>query len=238
MAGMRLSKLSKSILMAIVSWLFSEGVLADENGAQAIVNPLSETEQQNKRRVSNIDLLLDPVKKTGQLSEKVGAITIGAADKLTSLKRFTGVSITVTNQSDRVIEVNGEECTEGAGGTQRKCATIREISTEIDAPDSPQRKPLRDVAQTLTAAATVGAYPALRDQVIDSRSVRGRYGWDEKRRQQRITFFGKRVLYPGDTTSGIIYFPGSFKGTSSFSIPVSDFYDSTDKTSLSFQKVF
>ncbi len=90
----------------------------------------------------------------------------------------------------------------------------------------------------LSNAAFVGATLAARDQANQKRAVRGRYGWDEKRREEQSARFTKRVLYPGDTTSGFIYFDSWLEGEMTISIPVSDFNNDKDAAMLSAKKTF
>ncbi|HEY9786654.1 MAG TPA: hypothetical protein V6D17_14730 [Candidatus Obscuribacterales bacterium] len=232
---------SISVGIPLGNWAIGLPAAAQESSQQSPgeVGSAQDAGNRSRRELPNIDTLLETERKTAQITDQLERITVIIADKKVPMKRFTGFGITVINNSDRIIEVNGEGATVNIGSAEKQCASMSEIETSIDAPDNPKSQPIRTLTSTLEGAISIGAIQAVQDHLNERGSVRDRYGWDEKRRDRLFDRFGKRVLNPGDTTSGVIYFRGAIKeGQASFSIPVSDFYDDKDRAALVVRKAF
>ncbi len=237
-----ISVLSLSILDAAADELapsWTDDHEQSNKSAPASNSALQESVIKRKKGM-NIDLLLEPQKKVMTPLKDIVAdsVHVSISDKTMSLQPFTGIGITVTNNSDRTIEVNGDACSATIGGTTEKCLTMAQIESSIDLPDSPRHKYRKQLAASLEGAAFVGATLAARDQVNQKRAVKERYGWDERRREEQSRRFSKRVLYPGDTTSGFIYFDTWLNGEMTISIPVTDFNNDKDAAALSAKKAF
>jgi hypothetical protein len=86
----------------------------------------------------------------------------------------------------------------------------KHIAAAADAPIEESTCPAQTIAQqTLFAAetaVTVGLLPTIHDARIGRGPILPRYGCDQKRRVATAERFGKRILWPGDDTQGIVYF--------------------------------
>jgi hypothetical protein len=89
------------------------------------------------------------------------------------------------------------------------------MSTEVEHPESsknvleqvwPTPTPVRQVGAIVMDMLTTGMFSAVRDAKIQKGPVLGRYGRDQARRSVESMRFGRRILWPGDDTTGTIYF--------------------------------
>jgi hypothetical protein len=85
-----------------------------------------------------------------------------------------------------------------------------------------------------TAAVFVGAVQTAETLKKQYGPINKRYEWDEERRENEESRFGKRLLYPGDSTDGNIYFrAGTELSGNTLTMPVKSFYDGADQASIS-----
>ena len=111
------------------------------------------------------------------------------------------------------------------------CATQAAIDAVGKPPTTFTGKFTSDVKATVTAALTVGAVQTAETIVKERGPIKERYEWDEQRREREDSRFGKRLLYPGDKSDGMIYFNSDVSfGSKSLAIPVASFYDQSDQT--------
>lgn len=182
----------------------------------------------------DIDSFLSP-RKVGPVPIQdvvTGGLSASIEDAGLAARPFVAVMVKVTNQSQATVEVLGDESVVRRAGGDEKCLPMERIEAAIDLPDSPRHKYLKDLSAAVQAATTVGAVPAIKDRAIQRGSVRGRYGHDEKRREKLFSRFGKRVLYPGDSTEGAIFFAGKLPAGATIAVPVRDFYYQDNRASL------
>ncbi len=81
----------------------------------------------------------------------------------------------------------------------------------------------------LESGLTVGAIPTVKDMKIAKGPKLERYGCDELRRENEVARFGKRVVWPGATSTGIVYFKAQPLKGSTLQIPVSELFDTSEK---------
>lgn len=141
------------------------------------------------------------------------------------------LKVSVKNNTDRPLNFEGDETTLSLGELKLKAAAMQEIENRIMEPDNPHGYKMRSLENAATAAVTIGAVQTVEGQLKLVGPIANRYGWDNLRRSDLQARFAKRVLWPGDSSEGTIYFKTnkSLAGAS-IQMPVSSFYDKTDKT--------
>jgi len=185
---------------------------------------LIDTEEAPKPHV--IDRLTGMVGTSAQMKIHAGHdVTVG---------HLHGIQVEVQNDTDRPLLFDGDLATASVGGKKLTAATLGNVDNAASPRRSKLNRFLRDTEKCTEAAATLGAIPSVRDAMVQAGPIPQRYGADEARRFNELSRFGKRVLWPGDTTSGIIYFDtvDAMKG-STIDLPVSSTIDVTDHGSLS-----
>ncbi|QQR57443.1 MAG: hypothetical protein IPG59_21085 [Candidatus Melainabacteria bacterium] len=64
---------------------------------------------------------------------------------------------------------------------------------------------VKETNAAVVAGVTIGAYPTIRDLKNQKGPILERYGSDEQRRENISERFGKRVLWPGDISQGLVF---------------------------------
>lgn len=143
--------------------------------------------------------------------------------------KYHGLQVNVSNGTDRPLLFDGDSATLRLSGSTIKTITIRQ--TDLTVCPIPTAKD--EVIAVARAAITVGAAPAIRDHKLQAGPILQRYGCDEKRREDEETRFGKRILWPGDSCSGIVFFQTdrSLRG-GIIELPVQSLADMQDQTAL------
>jgi len=117
-----------------------------------------------------------------------------------------GVRVEVENDTDRPVLFDGDMATANAGSVQLHAAGTADVEDAVCPTKTKAQRFVHDVKASTVAALTVGTLPAVHDAAIQSGPLPERYGADDARRVEELSRFGKRVLWPGDTTSGVLYF--------------------------------
>lgn len=92
----------------------------------------------------------------------------------------------------------------------------------------------RNLSQTALAAVTVGGAQTVFDAMKNSKPVLRAYGRDEERRQEDQERFGQRILWPGDSSTGVVLFSAEEPLTEAVvSIPAASLFDANDKALVS-----
>jgi hypothetical protein len=145
-------------------------------------------------------------KEAPSLSDIADKITVAVEGSSVTIDHLLGLAIVVTNQSASPVLVNADlaEVTFSQG----KTGSVDLPSFEkAELPPTGFKAQLkRDLRDTVTAAVTVGAVQTIQGFKTQRAPILKRYGVDEERRQNEIIRFGKRLLWPGDTSHGVIYF--------------------------------
>jgi hypothetical protein len=150
-------------------------------------------------------------------------------------KQMKALHVKVQNRSDEPLVFDGDHSLIASNGNQiATCITQMELDSVGRPPTTFTGRLSSDLKASVTAAATVGAVQTAETLKKQYGPITKRYEWDEERRQNEESRFGRRLLYPGDTTDGNIYFKAgtSFSGNT-LTMPVKSFYDGSDQASLS-----
>jgi hypothetical protein len=148
------------------------------------------------------------------------------------LDRLHGIMISVTNETNRSLVVNGEKAEALIDGKSTPVASISTVQLTVVPPRN--GKALEDtLTKIIPAAVTIGAVPTIRDFKNNRKPVVERYGADELRRRVEASRFGRRILWPNEKTTGVLYFDTQDDlGNASVQIPVSTLFDKPDKSVL------
>jgi hypothetical protein len=147
--------------------------------------------------------------------------------------KLRGIMITVTNETNRPLVIDGEKAVAIVGGKDYSCAPVSAIQQAI--------VPLHRISQNfevlltkvLPAAATVGAAPTVRDIKESKRPILQRYGPDELRRKIEYSRFGRRILWTNQKIQGILYFQTNDDLTGAkVTIPATTLFDNKDTSML------
>ncbi|MBX9720597.1 MAG: hypothetical protein K2X81_04290 [Candidatus Obscuribacterales bacterium] len=160
-------------------------------------------------------------------------IAIQAEQIPVNLKGMLGVNVKVKNNTDRPLYFLGDEALATTGDAVLSAAHMPEIEDLIPSRDNPKNYGRRSFKATLTAALTVGALQTVEDEITERGPMDGRYGWDNARRIDRQARFAKRVLWPGDSTEGTLFFKTANQlHGASLEMKVSAYYDNSDRASV------
>ncbi len=142
--------------------------------------------------------------------------------------------LSIKNNTDRPLSFDAENASLSFHGSEKiRALSMAEISKHISCPDNPSGYGLRSLENTLSAAVTVGAVQTVEGEVRLLGPIDKRYGYDNICRRDKLARFSKRVLWPGDSTSGFVYFKaGKSAGAASVELSAESFYKRGDKVSL------
>jgi hypothetical protein len=144
-----------------------------------------------------------------------------------------GVMIVVANNTDRPLIFNGDEAIATILGAQYSAAPTAQLEPPKSPPDNFKGKLKSDLWATTTAAVTIGAVQTAIDQKRFDGSILGRYEQDEDRRRNEASRFGKRVVWPGDSSEGVLYFSGATNfQDAAVSLPVRALYNNDEQALL------
>ena len=150
------------------------------------------------------------------------------------LGAMRGLAIEVVNNTDRPLIFWGDKAIATIGENHLHCAPLIALEEMTNPVLTLKEKVIDDIKATTIAGGSIGGIPTLNDINRQAGPILGRYGGDEDRREGEISRFGKRVVWPGDTTKGVVYFVTKQPLTgASIDMPVSALYDSTDQSSVS-----
>ena len=153
---------------------------------------------------------------------------------------YQGLLISVTNNADRPVLFDGDAAVAESAAGPLACVPLTklaQLSVLGEQSNSFSKRFVTDLKATTAAAVTVGWAQTLPDQKRFSGPVLGpgggRYSLDEQRREDQLRRFGKRVLWPGDASTGVIYFdsPKALTGAT-IDLPVSSYYDQDDRSTV------
>jgi len=153
-------------------------------------------------------------------------------------KNFSVVVCTVENRTAIPIIVDGDHAVLGDGAAasvQNKCASQGDIDAIGRPPTTMKQKFVSNLKATIVGAATIGGEQMYEGFKSERKPVPQRYAWDEERKEHEEGRLGERVLYPGDSTQGNVYFPlqAAQPAGMILSMPVKSFYNAANKAMLS-----
>jgi hypothetical protein len=141
------------------------------------------------------------------------------------IDRLRGIVITVTNETNRSLVVNGEKALALLEGKSISVAPVSTVQLVV----APRKKGAKGVEDVTLAAVTIGVAPTIRDYKENAKPVIERYGPDELRRRVEASRFGRRIIWPNEKSTGVLYFdtPADLSAAS-VQIPVSTLFDKPD----------
>lgn len=176
-----------------------------------------------------------------------GAVTASrqvvlASKQHVNLGRYHGFLVNVQNDTDETWIFDGDKAVANVGSTNLQAASVEEVA-RVAMPEKGLRKEIaQTAASAVVAAVTIGGAAAAMDMKNQAGPVTHRYGADEARRIDEQSRFGRRVLLPGESTTGVLYFKKAKSSGGvekdidntavSISIPVNLMYDAEDSNAI------
>lgn len=149
--------------------------------------------------------------------------------KVIKYKDLKGLSITVSNQTNRPLVISADEAVAKLGDKAYKCSTLVDVQLTVRPPTTLKKAAVDLVTEVAPAAASIGAIPTIEDFYKYSKPPLTRYGKDQERRVVESSRFAKRILWPGEKTQGIIYFDSKAAiENATIEIPVATLFDKKD----------
>lgn len=172
--------------------------------------------------------------KSEPLNTAKSAIEISVLPQDIVVRGKHGLKIQVKNNTDRAIIFNGEQATANLRQTEYRSMNVDQFDDLFAESPAFMNRLRRNLSQTALAAVTVGGAQTAYDALKNSKPVLRSYGHDEERRQEDQERFGQRILWPGDSSTGVVLFASDEPLTDAVvSIPVASFFDAADKASVS-----
>jgi hypothetical protein len=163
-----------------------------------------------------------------------------ASKRHVDLGKYHGFLVSVQNDTDETWVFDGDKATATLGKANLQAASVNDVA-RVAMPDKGLRREfIEGTGNAAVAAITIGGASAVKDMKSQGGPVTHRYGPDEARRIDEQSRFGRRVLLPGESSTGLLYFAKSKnpaldnldKTAISISIPVSLMYDAEDSNAI------
>jgi hypothetical protein len=185
------------------------------------------------------DIFLVPSTDPNKSSSEAPLSSIITKAKLSIIGRdvitngLHGIMISVANDTDRPLIFDGDAAIATVSGAKYTAAPIAGLEPPKSPPDDPKGKLKSDLWATASSAVTVGALQTVLDQKRFDGPILGRYEQDEDRRRNEASRFGKRVVWPGDSSQGVVYFNGvTTLQDAALSVPVHVLYNNDEQAVL------
>ncbi len=152
-------------------------------------------------------------------------------------KKMKALRVKVHNRSEAPLIFDGDRSSvtaQNGGRVVAKCIAQRELDAVDRPPTTFTEKLSSDLKATVTAAASVGIVQTAETMKREAGPIEKRYEYDHQRQVNEESRFGRRLVYPGDSTDGNIYFSAntSFEGQL-LSMPIKSFYNTANEATLS-----
>lgn len=182
-----------------------------------------------------VDVTKDEETKPVPLTNQLDSLKVSSDTFEVYLKNLIGMELSVHNGTDRPLVVDGEKCVAELNDVKLHSVGAEQIDYAVRHPHSRATSIELKTTRIAVAAVSIGALQTISDFKLQSGPVLKRYGVDEKRRETEEQAFGSRVVWPGETSKGIVYFPSdtSLRGAV-LNIPVHGLFDPTDQATLRF----
>ncbi|MDR3617044.1 MAG: hypothetical protein P4L53_26040 [Candidatus Obscuribacterales bacterium] len=184
-------------------------------------------------------LLIKPTDGAKQAAEPLKAyvnagLTLQVDQRNIAFEHLSGVQITVNNLTGRPLMVDGTKATITTGGATLTAIPVTVLQKAV-LPKTGLEHAMASIGTNIVPAAfTIGAVPAVKDEFKFRKPVLQRYGPDEQRREVESSRFGRRIIWPGQKTQGILYFQTEESLTAShIQIPAATLFDTQDACVLS-----
>ncbi len=145
--------------------------------------------------------------------------------------------VSVHNRSDEPLVFDGDKsliASRDTGSLVARCLSQPDLDNVERPPTTFKGKVAADLVASVTAAASVGVVQTVDTFKREYGPIPKRYEYDQARRTNEESRFGRRLLYPGDSTDGNIYFQSglALRGKM-LTIPVKSFYDGSTQSAVS-----
>jgi hypothetical protein len=182
-----------------------------------------------------VDITKEEEPKPVPLVNLVGSLKVSSDTFEVYLKNLVGVELSIHNGTDRPLVVDAEKCVAELSDVTVHSVGAEQIDYAVRHPHSPAKGVELKTARISIAAVSIGSFQTVTDFFVQRGPVLKRYGVDEKRRETEEQAFGSRVVWPGETSKGLVYFPSasSLRGAV-LKIPVRGLFDPTDQATLQF----
>jgi hypothetical protein len=148
-------------------------------------------------------------------------------------KDLHGLEITVSNETNKPLVIDGDNTTARVGDKSYKSAPLTTLQLAVNPEHGIGRAGVDMVKIVAPAAATIGAVPTIEDLYKYTKPPITRYGRDQERRVVESSRFGKRILWPHEKTQGIVYFETEdVLNNARVEIPVTTLFDTKDTGTL------
>ncbi len=150
-----------------------------------------------------------------------------------SLDGLRGLHVEVRNNTDRTLIFHGNQAEVVISGKTIACVSQADLEKIMNPMLSGKHRLKSDFVHSAVALATIGSVSTAKGIVQQSEPALDRYGKDEQRRIESVTRFSDRIVWPGESTKGIIYFDIDQPLTGvAIQMPVSSLYDTSDQASI------
>ncbi len=147
------------------------------------------------------------------------------------IQNYRGFIIEVKNNTDRPIIFEADKAYLDNTKKKQLCFSIDKL---FNVNTSRLYEFKTGAKAAIPAALTVGLYPTIKDIKEDKGPFLDRFGADEKRRQEQLSSFRKRILWPNDTSCGRVYFDNDYDFNSAkLTMPIVSFFDAKDTATIS-----
>lgn len=164
------------------------------------------------------------------LTASIGmTITMSVDTNEVVYKNLRGLTVTVVNDTNKPLIIDGDNAVAMQGGKTYKSAPITAVELAVSPIPNFHTAVHDTVTIVLPAAATAGLVPIIKDLRTYSKPTLARYGKDQERRVIEGSRFGKRILWPHEKTQGVIYFETiDAIARAKVEIPVTTMFDNKD----------
>jgi hypothetical protein len=149
-------------------------------------------------------------------------------------KKLKALRVKVRNRSDSPLIFDGDRSfvtSQKGGQLIARCISQKQLDTIGRPPTTFGQKFSADLKDTVTAAASVGIVQTVKTVETETGPIEKRYEYDRERQVNEESRFGRRLIYPGDTTDGNIYFPTDVPLENALlQVPIKSFYDTAEAT--------
>jgi hypothetical protein len=169
------------------------------------------------------------------LAGQLSSIQITRSPLVFQLHGLYGVEISVHNDTKLAVIVDGEHAVAQIGSIRYPAADREIIDRAALWSGTRTQRAEKSTARILVAGASIGAYQLIRDEWIQSGPVLRRYGKNQVRKEDEAGSFAARIIWPGDTRTGFMYFVGapSLQGAE-LQVPVTTLFDPSEQAVLLF----
>ncbi len=165
------------------------------------------------------------------------AIEISAGPNDIVIKGKHGLRIKVTNKSDRPVLFDGEKACAKTLSTEYKCVDIDTFDELNLIPPTFRSTLSAETGSAVNQKPPLASKPIGIGLLNSNKNVLAKLGKDAQGKNSEQERFGQRILWPGDSSEGIVLFPAEESLVGAVvTVPVCSFFNSADQASVSTTK--